>query len=240
MKFAFVTGTDTEIGKTKALTLMLKDFSTRQKTAAWKPIAAGCERVSDKLANTRPTLKNEDALALQAAMSIDLPYEQVNPFALEAAIAPHIAAAHENCVLNSGALNRAFATWQSACKQAGAAMGLIEGAGGWLLPLNAQETMADWVEAQQFPVILVVGMRLGCLNHALLSYHNIRERGLTCVGWIANQCQSTPMAEAEANVQFLQQAINAPCVAQIPYFLSNEAEQAWLAANVGFTEHLGW
>jgi dethiobiotin synthetase len=170
----FVTGTDTGVGKTAiSCALLIAAREAGLKTAAIKPVAAGCDEAGH----------NEDALQLMECMSEPLEYEQVNPVALTAAIAPHIAAQQEGRTLQVSRL-------AGLCRgvMAGEAdFVLIEGAGGWRVPLNARETLADLAVQLQVDVILVVGMRLGCINHALLTAEAIARDGLKLVGWIANQ-----------------------------------------------------
>ena len=169
----FVTGTDTDVGKTAICCALLSAANDRGlSTAAIKPVAAGCDENGH----------NSDALQLQAAMSAQLDYAQVNPVALELAIAPHIAAEREGRNLQASRL-------AGLCR--GVMMGsaefiLIEGAGGWRVPINSRETLADVAVALQVPVIMVVGMRLGCVNHALLTAEAIRRDGLHLAGWVAN------------------------------------------------------
>lgn len=180
----FITGTDTGVGKTlisTALLLLLNQQGLR--TAGFKPVASGSERGLDGL-------RNEDALALQAASSIDLPYAQVNPYTFEPAIAPHIAAAQVGVRLDVASLVSAY---QPLAAQADAVV--VEGAGGWLVPLNESEALADLAQALALPVIMVVGIRLGCINHALLSRQAIEATGLSLVGWVANRVSDDPVAE---------------------------------------------
>ncbi len=204
-KTYFIAGTDTNVGKTLvAAGLLVAAKNHGLTTAALKPLAAGCEK-------TDAGLRNADALLLQSVITEPLVYEQINPIALEAAIAPHIAAQQEKRVLSAdrlagfcrGSLNLADFT-------------LVEGAGGWRVPLNPQETLADIAKILRLPVILVVGVRLGCLNHACLTVEAIRARGLNLVGWVAN-CVDPGMAHLQENLSSLQQAIAAPCLCVVPW-----------------------
>ncbi|WP_116368508.1 dethiobiotin synthase [Parahaliea mediterranea] len=199
----FVTGTDTEVGKT-AVSCALLQAAARAglRTAAVKPVAAGCDDNGH----------NEDALALQAAMTETLPYAQVNPVALAPPLAPHIAAQQAGRRLQAGRL-------AGLCRgvMGGAAeVTLIEGAGGWRVPLNDRETLADLARALNTPVILVVGMRLGCINHALLSAEAIARDGLVLAGWVANQCGER-MSCHEENVATLRRWLPAPLLGEIPH-----------------------
>ena len=203
-KTFFIAGTDTDVGKTLvAAGLLVAAKNHGLSTAALKPIAAGCEK-------TDAGLRNADALLLQSVITQPMAYEQINPIALEAAIAPHIAAQQEKRVLSAdrivgfcrGSLNQADFT-------------LIEGAGGWRVPLNPQETMADVAKLLRLPVILVVGMRLGCISHALLTVEAIRNDGLQLAGWVAN-CIDVDMPVLQENIQSLAARIPAPCLGVVP------------------------
>jgi dethiobiotin synthetase len=188
----FVTGTDTGVGKTFATCVLLE--AARQqglRTLALKPVAAGCDEIDG-------ALRNDDALQLQQHMTESLDYEQINPFALRAAVAPHIAAQLEG---------RRLLVSRIAGLVRGSAMQpvditLVEGAGGWYVPLNDKETLADLARELQLPVIMVVGMRLGCLNHAILTTRAIFRDGLRMAGWIANVIDPQ-MPELDANIATL-------------------------------------
>ena len=202
----FVTGTDTGVGKTFVSCLLLEAAKQRGlRTVALKPLAAGCEEIDGEL-------RNDDALQLMQHMTESLDYEQVNPFALQAAIAPHIAAQQEGRRL---LVSRMAGLVRGALMEP-ANLTLVEGAGGWYVPLNDKETLADLVRELQLPVILVVGLRLGCLNHALLTARAIQQEGLPLAGWIAN-CIDPDMPEQEANIRTLQQRLPAPCLGVIPF-----------------------
>lgn len=202
----FITGTDTNIGKTYVATRLLQQYKQQGlSTIGIKPVASGCDWQNKKLVNA-------DALALQAASTVQLDYQHINPFAFEPAIAPHIAAELAGVHLSVAALNHQLHT---ALNHA-ADIHLIEGCGGWLCPLNTKETMADYVVANNFDVILVVGMRLGCLNHALLTYQSILQSGARLVGWIAN-CIDPDMPYRDENITMLKQLIIAPCLEIFDY-----------------------
>lgn len=208
----FVTGTDTEVGKTAVSCALLHAAGALGlRTAAVKPVAAGCDAQGH----------NEDALALQAAMNMSLPYEQVNPVALQPAIAPHIAAARVGKRLQverlAGLCRGVFAS--------GADLVLVEGAGGWRVPLGPRETLADLAVALGSDVILVVGMRLGCINHALLTAEAIRADGLHLAGWVANQ-PGERMSCHEENVDTLRQLLPAPLLGELPHLSPFDPETA--------------
>ncbi|ABV87127.1 dethiobiotin synthase [Shewanella pealeana] len=208
----FVTGTDTDCGKTLISSALLA--AAKGETVGFKPIASGCEQ-------TENGLRNSDALALMAASSIKLPYEDINPFAFEPAIAPHLAAAEKGVNL---APNRIEAQLKMA-EYVGADFCLIEGAGGWRLPLGEGHFLSDVVQSMQLPVILVVGMKLGCLNHALLTAQAIKADGLNIVGWVANQVDKD-MAYQEQNLESLKALLPAPCLGYVPYLAEATAEAA--------------
>lgn len=202
----FVTGTDTDVGKTAVaaglLTLLNQQGLT---TLALKPIAAGCEPSADGL-------RNSDALALQQAASIKLDYQQLNPVALEPPIAPHIAAAEAG-------LNLTVEKLAGYCRGAlltPADVALVEGAGGWRVPLNPRESLAALPVALGCKVVLVVGVRLGCISHALLTAEAIARDGLQIVGWVAN-IVAPQTARLEENIASLKALLPAPCWGVVPY-----------------------
>lgn len=204
-KGLFVTGTDTGVGKTTiALGLMAALQNSGLKVAAMKPVSAGCNSTEDGL-------RNEDAVRLMQQASIDLPYELVNPYAFEPPIAPHIAA-------NEAAIKIDKELIQDRYQQIAnnADIVIVEGAGGWLVPINASETMADVVNFLSLDVITVVGIRLGCLNHALLTTRAIEASGLNHMGWIANHINQL-MIGASENVKSLRERIAAPLLDEVNY-----------------------
>ncbi len=201
----FITGTDTDVGKTWVSLGIVEALKQQgKKVGVMKPVSAGCE-------NTPHGLRNEDALLLQKHSNIEQDYEQINPYAFAPAIAPHIAAADTGVRMDIEILQQQLQT----IKQHSDCV-VVEGAGGWRVPLNDFQTMADLAKRFQLPVILVVGMRLGCLNHALLSVEAIHTSGLPLTGWIANQV-ATEMNCLDENIKTLQQMIDAPMLAQIPH-----------------------
>lgn len=210
----FITGTDTDVGKTVVSAGLLAAAAARGlSTAAVKPVAAGCER-------TAQGLRNADALALQAAMSLELPYEQVNPVALEPAIAPHIAAARAGMRLSADRL----AGFCRGVLMQRADFTVIEGAGGWRVPLNPREYLSQLAVVLQLPVVLVVGMRLGCISHAALTAEAVARDGLVLAGWVANRC--TPaMACYEENLATLCTLLPAPCLGEVPFLEHPAPEQ---------------
>jgi len=216
----FVTGTDTGVGKTlitAALLLNARAFGLR--AVGVKPVSAGCTLVNGQLVNA-------DALLLQRYSSVPLDYAQVNPVALEPAMAPHIAAARAGLDLRADVLAAAVAR----VADQGHDVLLVEGAGGWLVPLNDTETMANVAVKLGYPVILVVAMRLGCLNHALLTAKAIKAAGLHLAGWVANA--TGPAMEAfDENLQTLEQRLPALRLGTVPYLgqsATPEQVNTWL------------
>lgn len=205
----FVTGTDTDIGKTHiALGLMAALQQRGLRVAAMKPVSAGCEPGGPEGGRG---LRNDDALQLSAQSSVSIPYQTLNPYAFEPAIAPHIAAQAVGVTMRLDVLARACAEIE-----AQADLVVVEGAGGWLVPVNTRETLADLAVALGFPVVLVVGVRLGCLNHALLSAESIRARGLKLAGWVANEI-STQAVCVEENIAALSQRLRVPLLGCVPF-----------------------
>ncbi|MBO9661958.1 dethiobiotin synthase [Dokdonella sp.] len=194
----FVTGTDTGIGKTYASVALLASLRARGlRAVGMKPVASGC-RV------TPQGLRNEDTEALIAASEPAPTYADGNPYAFEPAIAPHIAAREAGVEIELAPLRAAYARLARSADRV-----VVEGVGGWLAPLSETLMQADLARALELPVILVVGLRLGCLNHALLSARAIRADGCTLLGWIANHIDPH-MARAEENLATLRARLAAP------------------------------
>ncbi|GAB6050946.1 dethiobiotin synthase [Hydrogenophilus islandicus] len=198
----FVTGTDTEIGKTTVCAVLLRTKAAqRLRVAGLKPVAAGCD----------PLGNNDDVARLTAASTVALPAEVVNLYRFAEPISPHLAARHEGVRVEFSRIADAVNAARAQCDWL-----LVEGVGGFLAPLSECETVADLAVTLQLPVVLVVGMRLGCLNHALLTVEAIARRPLTLAGWIANQLDPAMRAFAE-NLATLQARIPAPCWGVLPY-----------------------
>lgn len=226
----FITGTDTAVGKTLITgALLLNARAHGLRSVGVKPVSAGCERVDGRLVNA-------DALLLQRLSSVALDYADINPVAFEPAMAPHIAAERAGVALNAAAL----AAQVSRVDAQGHDVLLVEGAGGWLVPLNAHETMADLATWLGYPVILVVAMRLGCLNHALLTAAAIESAGLTLAGWVAN----TPAVGMDAfddNLRTLEARLPALRLGTVPYLgtgVTPERVNTWLDATSLFASGL--
>lgn len=204
MRGVFVTGTDTGVGKTLfSAALLIRLAEAGIAAAACKPVAAGCRRIAGRLVNA-------DAEMLAAVAPVRAKLETVNPFTLEPFIAPHIAAAEAGVRLDA---DRIVAACYRAAR--GADFLVVEGAGGWRVPLGERETMADVAVGLGLPVVMVVGLRLGCLNHALLTAEAIRGDDLDLAGWIANPVRPD-MMRLEANVATLTARLGAPLLARLP------------------------
>lgn len=212
----FVTGTDTDAGKT-VITTGFIDLLTQSglRVAGMKPVASGCVM-------TDAGLRNDDALQHQAHSNVDLPYRLINPYAFLPAIAPHIAADHVQVSIDLDLLQDRFNQIQREVDVV-----VVEGAGGWFVPLNTTQTIADLAIQLQLPVILVVGIKLGCINHALLSVQAIQQSGLTLSGWVANTVEIND--ESDTIISSLQQRINEPCLGIVPTLRPNQSAAAYLS-----------
>lgn len=221
----FIAGTDTEIGKTLTSCALLHALAQQGvRAAAMKPVAAGAEWQDG-------VLHNEDVDAL-AAVAIPLPRELTTPYLLRDAIAPHIAAAREGVDID---LARIRDCYRQVAAQADVVV--VEGVGGFRVPLNAGEDTADLAQQLGLPVILVVGLRLGCLSHALLTAEAIAARGLPLAGWVGNTVDAG-MAQLQANVEALRQRIPAPYLGCIPRLAAPSPAAA--AAHLDFSSLPGW
>jgi dethiobiotin synthetase len=208
----FVTGTDTGIGKTRVSTGLLKAMSgAGLKCAGMKPVASGAEL-------TPEGLRNEDALTLMAAASMKKPYAVVNPYCFAPPVAPHLAAREAGVEIGLDAICGAYA---ELCL--GAEAVVVEGVGGWQVPLSETLELPDLARELGLPVLMVVGMRLGCLNHALLTARAIRADGLALAGWVANAVDRD-FQRPEANLATLSAALDAPLLGQLPYAQKARAE----------------
>ncbi len=200
----FVTGTDTGVGKSVvALGLMHRLQAQGYRVAGMKPVASGCEP-------TPVGLRNADALQLQRQSSVAMDYALVNPYAFAPAIAPHIAAQQAGVRIDLDIIHSAYAQIAGQADRV-----VVEGVGGWEVPLNERDTLADLVRELELPVILVVAIRLGCLNHALLSAAAISHAGLHLAAWVANRLPPEPDA-VEENINTLKSRLSAPLLGIIP------------------------
>jgi dethiobiotin synthetase len=208
----FVTGTDTGIGKTRVSAALCRAYAARGlRVAAMKPIASGCLMTADGL-------RNEDALALQAEINVSASYSEINPYAFAPPIAPHLAAREAGVSIDFDVLDRA----QERLALQSEVL-IVEGAGGWLVPLDERRSLADLVVHWQLDVVLVVGLRLGCLNHALLTSESIERRGLRLAGWVGNSIDGE-FARREENIAYLEEAVPAPCLGILPFAPGADAE----------------
>lgn len=207
----FITGTDTGVGKTFVSCRLLEAVNERGiSTLGLKPLASGCEYIGDQW-------QNDDALALQRCASVKLPYAKINPIPLPRAVAPHLAAKIQGIELSVTTLVNHYQTLQPLPSE----FTLLEGTGGWLVPLNARETFADFVAAINIPVILVVGIRLGCINHALLTAHAIRNGNVSLAGWVGN-CVDPETELREEIIDTLTMRLDAPCLGCVPHRIGNK------------------
>ena len=201
----FIAGTDTGIGKTHASCALLHALRGAGRDAVgMKPVASGCEETPDGL-------RNEDALALQAAGPAGVAYAEINPVSLRAPLSPHLAAARDGVTVALPPLTEAFERLR-----ARHAPVVVEGVGGWLVPLAPGLMASALAQAWELPVILVVGLRLGCLNHALLSARAIAADGCRLLGWIGNRIDPA-MAAVEENLATLRELLPAPCLGVLPH-----------------------
>jgi dethiobiotin synthetase len=201
----FVVGTDTGIGKTHATCALLQALARRHpRVCGMKPVAAGGVQTADGYTN-------EDSIAHRAASTVSVPPELDNPILLPDPLSPHIAAARAGRPIEFAPLLQAYAQLAARCDAV-----VVEGAGGFLVPMSETQTGADLALALKLPLVLVVGMRLGCLNHALLTAEAIRSRGLVLAGWIANRVDPGFLCPEE-NLAYLKTHLGAPLLADLPY-----------------------
>lgn len=214
----YVTGTDTGIGKTFSSGVLLHALRQQGRRAVgMKPVASGCEW-------TPEGLRNEDALALRAASAPVPAYADLNPYALPLPLAPELAAADAGVTLALAPIEAAFARLRAQADTV-----VVEGVGGWLAPLSATLDQADLVHALHLPVVMVVGLRLGCLNHARLTAAAITASGATCIGWIGNEVDPQ-MARIDDNMAMLRARLPMPCLGRLPF--APGADPAGLAAHL--------
>lgn len=202
MKGLFVTGTDTGVGKTRVAVALIHALRARGlRVAAMKPVAAG----------NVPGELNEDVTALMQAANVAAELRDVNPYAFAEPVAPHIAAERAGVRIELDVIAVAFSRLAAAADAV-----VVEGAGGWRVPLNDRDDMADLAQRLGLPVVLVVGMRLGCLSHALLTAESIANRQLPWAGWVANHVDPAMACQAE-NVAALRARLPGPCLGAQPF-----------------------
>ncbi len=203
-KSYFIIGTDTHVGKTYIASALVKQFAASGlKSIGMKPVASGCQY------HKNGVLMNEDVAALMHVSNVSASLDMINPYRFAAAIAPHIAAEQAGVSISLQVIADAYQALDGI-----ADVVIVEGAGGLLVPLNASQTLADLAVLIDIPLILVVGMRLGCINHALLTVELIKARGLKLAGWVANQIDPH-MSMFEENLASLQKRIAAPCLSVV-------------------------
>jgi len=210
----FIAGTDTGVGKTYCCELLIRQLvAGGANVAAFKPIASGASVIDG-------ALRNDDALKLMQAANSGLSYGDINPYCFAEPVSPHWAAAHAGVTIDI-----ARAVTHIHAKSRGADFVIVEGVGGWYAPLSENESAADLAQALGLPVILVVGLRLGCLNHALLTAEAIQSRGITLAGWVGNTIDRcyTNVVETEA---FLTDRLHAPSLGVVPHESHDSARQA--------------
>jgi dethiobiotin synthetase len=214
----FITGTDTGVGKTLVAAALLDAFAhAGERVIGMKPVASGMREGFFDHAN-------EDVEALVAASNVVVPINLVNPYCFEPPIAPHLAARQAGCVIS---VEHIRACHEALTGLAGCVV--VEGAGGLLVPLNETEDWRDVVQALQIPVILVVGMRLGCLSHALLTADALHRRGLSLAGWVANRIEAD-MPLFDENVETLRARLSAPLLGVMPH--APDADRARAALDI--------
>lgn len=209
----FITGTDTDVGKTLISAAIL--YRCKQlglSTVGFKPIASGCQQTTNGL-------RNSDALALQSNSSIPIEYNLVNPISFEDPIAPHIAADRLGKKIDLDVIDNAYSSLLSKNPD----LLLTEGAGGWHLPITATEYFSSWVSNKQQDVVLVVGIKLGCLNHALLTEKAIQDSDAKFVGWVANSL-SENIANYDEMVETLTVAFGMPPLAEVPFYQNSDKQ----------------
>ncbi len=218
----FITGTDTGVGKTLVSCALLHAFAAQGKrVAGFKPVAAGCDDDG----------RNDDAKQLLAASTVRTSYEQINPYCFPQAIAPHLAARHDGVRIAFPRILTAYQTLAAKSDEV-----IVEGVGGFCVPLNEAQDSADLARQFGQPVILVVGMRLGCMNHALLTLRVIADYQLECAGWVANVVDAE-MPALQENIAALRERIAAPLLGIIPYQTQPDARLLASLLNVQLLEN---
>lgn len=210
MSGVFIAGTDTGVGKTRvAQALIQRGVAAGKRVAAMKPVSAGCVW-------TEEGWLNDDVALLRAASNVALPLALLNPYAFEPPIAPHLAAQKAGVEIDLARIESAYHEITAQSDEV-----IVEGVGGLLVPLNAKHSAADIILRLDLPVILVVGMRLGCLNHALLTVEAMAQHGIKLQAWVANQIDPN-MREFDLNLASLKQRISAPLIAVFPHLTASE------------------
>ena len=216
----FITGTDTGVGKTVIAAGLIQALTDKGLLiAAMKPVASGGYASASGLRNT-------DAETLMEAANVDGDYETVNPYVFKPPVAPHLAAESEGINISLNRIRDQF------CKLSDLAdYVVVEGIGGWMVPLGPDTTTADLAVQLQLPVIMVIGLRLGCLNHALLTAESIQKAGLRLAGWVASQIDPR-FEQQQDNIDALKSRLSAPCLGQIPYIENPRQKPEGIAARL--------
>lgn len=202
----FITGTDTNVGKTWATIALMRYFKQQGKSiTGMKPVASGCFMQDGQL-------KNEDALLIQENASLKIDYDLINPYAYELPVSPHIAG------INNPVKLAIIVEKFNALKEM-AEIVLVEGAGGWYAPLSDYEDISDLAKSLALPVILVVAIKLGCINHAKLTWRAIQLSGIPCAGWIA-MCVDPDILKPDENICTIRTALSVPLLGVLPYLAS--------------------
>ena len=203
MRPLIITGTDTDVGKTWASLALMRQQQNYRQVIAMKPIASGCEQ-------TAKGLRNQDALLLQQHSSILCDYHDINPYSFSPPVSPHFAAEQSGQQIDLNIIEQHYQQLQNQ-----ADLVIIEGIGGWTVPFNPQQSLQDLALQLNAGVILVVGLRLGCINHAQLTVSAMLNAGVKFVGWIANHID--PNFNASDSFSYLKQKINLPCLGYLPF-----------------------
>jgi dethiobiotin synthetase len=207
----FITGTDTGVGKTLVSCALLHAFAAQgRRVAGFKPVAAGCDEDG----------QNDDGKRLRAAGNVQASYEQINPYCFHHAIAPHLAARMSGVAIE---FPRILLAYRELAARADTV--IVEGVGGFCVPLNDRQDSVDLARQFGLPVILVVGMRLGCINHALLTVRAIADQQLECAGWVANVPDGA-MPALQENIAALRERIAAPLLGVIPHMAEPDEQAA--------------
>lgn len=216
----FITGTDTDVGKTYVATELINGLRRRQvKVSGFKPVAAGASWIDGQL-------KNQDALDLMQAASAPFLYNEVNPYCFEPAIAPHLAAQQANVVMELSVIQSVYAKHKATSDVV-----IVEGAGGWKVPLDNNVGFDDLAVALDLPIIIVVGLKLGCINHALLTEAAIINKGCRIAGWIGNDIGGD-FKEIDENIKTLKSQMNSKCIGYIKHQSHNEKKSLLEQRNI--------
>lgn len=243
--FVFIAGTDTDCGKTLVSKLILKGLQGKGLlTFGYKPVASGAMKVSELIASSAALrgdfsqtrlavedddLVNADALTLAQASSLPVPYRLINPYCFVPAIAPHVAAHQVGCEIRIADLRAHLYALQDWIQRhtTATSVTVVEGAGGWAVPLNATQKLAELALQEQMPIILVVAMKLGCINHALLSAQVIQAQGGRLVGWVANQPCAVEMTNYVDSLNYLKHQLGVPLLAEVPFIATANERDKW-------------